>query len=415
MKENDFMVVGAGPAGLMAAERLALAYPPKSIHVYDQHNQAGGMCRTIPGHHVAWDLGGHRFLAHKWADALNIWHKYGANPCWPKRYSSIYTRGTLLDYPLDKRNLLRNAGWRRCLRYALSSKRPYDQTTSLMNDLVKRYGRAVYEEFFEDYTRKLWRKDASALPDTWARERIGDGTQSTYKDFLYYHQGAGAPYEEWARDLKSRGVHFHYGQVIEPTSVKAHLQTNSIDHCDGIIWTGPISDFRFLHPIAEFHWVPMSFVLLDLAHIYTDPWPKYDQWWYTQDPSLGCVRIQFFHNWSDGMADPGRRSVCLEYSGDCHYQRDESELTNMAMWDLRKLGFHPEVNECQIRRSPHAYPSYDYKPGVEPAAISYLQGEYPGLFLAGRAGLHKYMDMDEAMHTGKRAAEALLKYLNQAR
>ena len=59
-------------------------------------------------------------------------------------------------------------------------------------------------------------------------------------------------------------------------------------------------------------------------------------------------------------------------------------------------------------RQPKAYPVYDhyYKDNVE--AVKEALADYPGLYLIGRNGMHKYNNQDHSMMTAMLAAKNII-------
>ena len=57
---DNFIILGAGPAGLSAAYKLCEA--GKKVTVLELEDQVGGLCRSIRKDGFFFDLGGHRFI-----------------------------------------------------------------------------------------------------------------------------------------------------------------------------------------------------------------------------------------------------------------------------------------------------------------------------------------------------------------
>ena len=93
------VVIGAGPAGLTAALRLARS--GRTCVVLEGSDTVGGISRTVERDGWRFDIGGHRFFT-KVPAVQALWHEilgpgdFGLHP----RLSRIQYRGQLFDYPL---------------------------------------------------------------------------------------------------------------------------------------------------------------------------------------------------------------------------------------------------------------------------------------------------------------------------
>ena len=73
MKKLDALIVGAGPAGLTTAYRLAKA--GQSVFVVEQDPAyVGGISRTVNYKGFLFDIGGHRFFS-KSKEIVDLWNE----------------------------------------------------------------------------------------------------------------------------------------------------------------------------------------------------------------------------------------------------------------------------------------------------------------------------------------------------
>ena len=131
-----------------------------------------------------------------------------------------------------------------------------------------------------------------------------------------------------------------------------------------------------------------------------------DNWIYIHDPSVKVGRIQNFKSWSPEMVpDPSMACYGLEYfcfEGDGLWNSTDADLIECGKQELAKIGLaQPEdvLDGCVVRQ-PKAYPVYDddYARNVN-VVREELESKYPGLYLVGRNGMHKYNNQDHAMMT----------------
>jgi protoporphyrinogen oxidase len=108
MSARDFVVIGAGPAGLTAAYELAkLGHPPM---VVEQQDLVGGLAATAQYRGYFFDMGGHRFFT-KVEEVKKMWQEVlHDNFLKRPRLSRIYYDGKFFFYPLRPLNAVKGLG-----------------------------------------------------------------------------------------------------------------------------------------------------------------------------------------------------------------------------------------------------------------------------------------------------------------
>lgn len=109
--EGQILIIGAGPAGLMAAYDLARR-GIKSV-VLEKSRVVGGIARTEEYKGFHFDMGGHRFFT-KSAEVRERWLEIlGEDFLRRPRLSRIYYKKKFFNYPLKPLNALWGlARWR---------------------------------------------------------------------------------------------------------------------------------------------------------------------------------------------------------------------------------------------------------------------------------------------------------------
>ena len=113
------------------------------------------------------------------------------------------------------------------------------------------------------------------------------------------------------------------------------------------------------------------------------------------------------------MAPPGHTLLVTErfcFRGDATWNASDAELIATTAQHLEKLGFirRHEVCDGMVVRIPAAYPLFEVGYRENSQILSdYLQ-RFENLQLAGRGGLFRYYNMDQAIASGLAAAAALL-------
>ena len=200
---KNVVIIGAGPAGLTAAYYLSKT---KDFHpiIVESSNYIGGISRTDVYKNNRIDIGGHRFFS-KDDEIMKLWEEIMPLQGAPakddiavgrecefegepsndpektdnvllkrRRVSRIYYRRRFFDYPISlKPSTFINMGFVNTIKagfgYIGSCMHKLPET-SLENFYINRFGRPLYEMFFEDYTEKLWGVHPSNIDADWGAQ-----------------------------------------------------------------------------------------------------------------------------------------------------------------------------------------------------------------------------------------------------
>lgn len=491
-KNKTAIIIGAGPAGLTAAYKLLKTTNIKPI-IFEESDFIGGISRTAEHNGNRMDIGGHRFFS-KIDEINNIWQElmplqgepsyddiktgtqktlslYGPDPekedkvlLLRNRVSRIYYLRKFFDYPISlKPETFINMGLSRTLKagfgYIYSCVRKKDET-SLENFYINRFGKPLYEMFFEDYTEKLWGVNPKNISADWGAQRVkglslrkavlnvltkpfkkdGKVETSLIEQFYYPKKGPGQLWETMAEKVEAEG-----GKILRNSRVtKIALSDGKISHisveapegtiqvkADYYISTMPIKDLvegignkapenvREIAtnlPYRDFITVGLLVNKLQLENKTQHKTLGSivpDCWIYIQERDVKIGRLQIFNNWSPYMVkDPDNTVwVGLEYfcnEGDDFWNMSDNEFIDFAVQELQKIGIinKEDVLDSTRIKVKKAYPAYfgSYKSFDEVRA--YLD-TIPNLFCIGRNGMHRYNNMDHSMMTAIEAVKCI--------
>lgn len=447
---KQIVILGAGPAGLMAAWEFNQA--GYEVTILERETFVGGMCatQTFQGEkgEYRFDYGGHRFITKNPKLLQFIDDLMTDDLLYAERTSVIRFKGRTYNYPLAIGNLLRNApisllaGAAVDLVFKLPfQKRPSEQSTSNFAEWIEtRFGTTLYKNFFEGYTGKLWGIDPRQLSADWASQRISlldlkdvarrliptrGATPRTYaKKYRYPKLGFGQMYTKLAEKLELQGVTIVQGANITALNQAAVLNKgNSIDavtyelngethtiSCDHVVGTIPLPvvctltgfDSGLIYRSLRFFNMPMATENV-----------SQNTWQYLSDPELLGTRLQEPRRRSPFMAPKGQTSVMIEIpcdKGDDVWNMDNDKLLKRVKEDLDHLDV-PDVStgEYFTTYTEYAYPMMDVSYNAKrERAITHLN-QFDNLVMTGRQGTFRYIFTDTAMEMGLMAAEGIIK------
>jgi UDP-galactopyranose mutase len=235
----DYLIVGAGFAGSVLAERLARG-SGKKVLLVDKRSHIGGN---------AYD---------HYDDAGILVHKYGphifhTNSREVFEYLSTFTRwrqyehrvrasvdGQLVPIPINLDTINQLYGLKltsmEVEKFFESVAEPCEHVRTSEDVVVGRVGRELYEKFFRGYTRKQWGLDPSQL-DAMVTARV---PVRTNRDDRYF----GDTYQA----MPLRGYTRMFENMLDHDNIKILLNTDYREILDVIpheklIYTGPVDEF----------------------------------------------------------------------------------------------------------------------------------------------------------------------------
>lgn len=498
---ENIVIIGAGPAGLTAAYYLLKQEGFRPV-IIESSGQIGGISRTDYYNGNRIDIGGHRFFS-KDEEIMKLWEEIlplqgapakddlaagrdcsfegdpSADPektdsvfLKRRRVSRIYYRRRFFDYPISlKPATFVNMGFVNTMKAGFGyigsciHKLP---ETSLENFYINRFGRPLYEMFFEDYTEKLWGVHPSNISADWGAQRVkglsirkvladalskpfrkkdGNVETSLIEEFYYPKLGPGQLWERLAEiDCENGAELIMHREAVKFAAADGKITSVTVRNtdssspdfgreeelpCDYVISTMPIKDLAqalpnmpediysaaCALPYRDFITVGL---LLDKIELVNKTKLKTvnnivpDCWIYMQERDVRVGRLQIFNNWSPYMVDDMNKHVWIgmEYfctEGDEMWNTAPEDFIKFAIGELVKTGIIKEehVIDSYTTKVKKAYPAYFGSYSEFPKIREYLDS-FANLYCVGRNGQHRYNNMDHSMLTAKLAAEAII-------
>ena len=489
--KKKVVIIGAGPAGLSTAYELA-KNSDFDITVLELEKFVGGISRTAEYNGNRMDVGGHRFFTK--VDRVNdLWHEImplqgapslddillnrkidlvegGPDPekedrvmLKRNRISRIYFIKKFFDYPISmKARTFINMGFWRTMRSGfgyLGSCIHKRKEKSLEDFYINRFGKPLYQLFFESYTEKLWGVHPSKLSADWGAQRVkglslfkafisaitkpfkkktAKVETSLISQFEYPKYGPGQLYTLLAESLKEKGVNIVYEAEVNKIELNQDHQVSKVIckngqsyEADYFVSSMPIKDlFVALGkdnvkeesyetavnlPYRDFITVGLLLDKLKIKNKTKTPTLNGivpDTWIYVQERDVTMGRIQLFNNWSPYMVKDPEHTVWmgLEYfcsEGDQMWESSDEDFINMAINELIKMNIiesKDNVLDSTRLRVKKAYPAY-FGSYDNFHLVREELDTIKNLYCVGRNGQHRYNNMDHSMLTGLIAAD----------
>ncbi|MFH1603660.1 MAG: FAD-dependent oxidoreductase [Pseudomonadota bacterium] len=446
--ETGCLILGGGLAGLAAG--WALTQAGRRVQVLEGAETVGGLARTVVRDGFRFDLGGHRFFTHDARVDGLVRELLGDELVMVPRASRICLRGKWIEYPLRPLGALFGLG--ACasaqilLGYATASiaswLRP-TPLTSLEDWVVAHFGRPLFELYFRGYSEKVWGVGCRDISAEWMAQRVqglslgtairhaflkrGAALPTLADRFLYPRLGIGRIAECLRAAIERSGslatgtrvVRMrHDGRRIKSVTVRRGDQEHELLG-EAFLSTIPLTQvIRALSPHAPLEVRAAAARLryrdLVIVTVMFERERATDQTWiYFPGKDIPFGRLHEPTNWSAAMAPPGCTLLVTErfcFRGDASWNASDAELIETTVHHLETLGFirRQEVRDGMVVRIPAAYPLFEVGYQERTQILCDYLGRFDNMQLAGRSGLFRYYNMDQAIASGLAAAEAQL-------
>ena len=485
------VIIGAGPAGLTAAYQLLKTTDIKPI-IVEELDCVGGIARTVTYNNNRLDIGPHRFFS-KNDDVNKLWHELMPVQGFPSaedkllniekplanteadpekhdglwlirnRLTRIFFVRKFFDYPITiKLQTFVNMGLMRTVKviagYIVAAIRKREEN-SLENFYINRFGKPLYELFFEDYTEKLWGLPPSQISASWGAQRVKElslsraikeviakafnrnyrsKTTSLIDQFIYPKNGSSELWNIMANriiemggeiyfNMRVTGVAYANNTIEYITATKPDGATevlrgdyffSSMPVCDlvGAFSNIPshLTEIAVALPYRDLILVGLTLRKMKITNTTKIPTVGNiipDCWIYLQEREVKAGRMQITNNLSPYLPDDFRQhiGIGLEYfcnEGDSDWNMEPADFVRFAIGDLAGVDL---IDPADVIDSVHlrvrkAYPAY-FGAYSEFDKVQQFLDSFTNLFCIGRNGQHRYNNMDHSMLTAIEAVK----------
>ena len=431
-------VLGAGPAGLAAAWRAALA--GHRVVVLERAGTPGGMAASfeVGGQRV--DHGSHRLHPSTDPEVLAaVQALLGGTLQWRPRHGRIRLDGRWIHFPLRAGDLVRHLPPRFALAAGRDAvlaplRRPRADTYA---EVVRvGLGPTMLDHFYGPYAEKMWGVGPDELDGEQARRRIaassaralaakvlrrGDGAAPA--GFWYPEGGFGAIVEALTDAAVGAGAVVRCGAEVVAVDLGDPVRTVSLADGSSVeadhVWsTLPMTALprlvRGTHPqdvVEAAAGLPLRALVLVYLVLDQDRWTAFDAH-YLPGRDTPVTRVSEPKRYRDAAADPADRTVlCAEIPctvGDDVWRADDEALGRLVQAGLATSELPPALPvQVEVRRVPSAYPVYRTGYDRHFRALDDWAATLDGLVTLGRGGLHAHDNTHHALAMGWAAADAL--------
>jgi len=431
-------VLGAGLAGLSAAARLGEA--GCQVEVYDQNLEVGGHARSHRAEGFSFDEGPHVSFTKKpeiqellarsvegrfhdfEAEVLNLWRGH-----WVRHPAQCHLHGLPAD--VVTRCIVDIVHARQA--QAESPAQPFE---SYEDWCLQGLGRAFSEEFTFRYTRKYWAAEARDMTAGWVGgrmyppkiEEVVRGALEPSREnfhyisrFRYPEQGGFGAYARGFAAGSMGGVPVHLGHRL----VRLDLRRREMEFSNGrtasfekLVSSLPLPELIACIPEAPAEvreaagkLVCTSLVLVNVGVRRDEGFPD-AHWMYFYDEDIVFSRGHLPHRLAPWNAPSGCGSIQLEVYHSPYRPLPCRDVLGKAMEDLQRVGIlrrDDKVLVAAVQPIQYANVLFDHERERNlPVVQRYLQEQ--GVACCGRYGDWAYHWTDDAILSGRRAAESLL-------
>ena len=255
-------IIGAGVSGLSTAHFLKDRY---DVTIFEKEDHPGGLikCRRVNGN-LFHTCGGHVFNS-KRQDVLDwFWSMFIREEEFSKaeRNSCVFMdeKPLVVPYPIEDHMYLFDKNIQKSFYEDLEEidtikgiDQKFTDYDSFGDFLRWRFGKTLYDLYFEPYNKKVWRRDLSSVPMSWMEGKLpmpttqemrnNNANKVEEKAFVHasfwYEKMNGSQY---IADRLAEGLNIKYNSCITSIEKKDEKWVVSGEHFDKVVFCGNIKE-----------------------------------------------------------------------------------------------------------------------------------------------------------------------------
>ncbi|MGE9313491.1 protoporphyrinogen/coproporphyrinogen oxidase [Niabella sp. CJ426] len=396
-------IVGGGLSGLSIAQLLKSRY---DITLFEANARPGGLikCERVEGslYHIC---GGHVFNS-KRQDVLDwFWSFFDQEKEFIKaeRNAVVFMdNGTRIPYPIENHiYLFEKEKIKSILNDLLEISRKTNPIPENFEDFLKgRFGKTLYEDYFQPYNEKIWQSPLNTIPLSWLEGKLpmpsvedivfNNITQVKEKEFVH----SSFWYE------KENGSQFIIDRISEGLNIKCNHNVNDIlkkgnawyigaEKFDKIIFCGVVKDLPSILKGIDISNFTQNLNNLDY-HGTTSVFCEIDEnpysWIYLPSKEYQAHRIICTGNFAKSNNEEGKMTATVEFT-----DRIEKKL---ILEQLSKMPLNPKY--ITHRYNEYSYPIQDVDTRATIAALKRSLAD-TRFYITGRFADWEYYNMDAAI------------------
>jgi protoporphyrinogen oxidase len=394
-------ILGAGLSGLALGWLLSRA--GKRVTIFEAAPYIGGLARTFRWHGLPCDIAPHRLHTSN----LEVLHAIQrlVPLCEHRRRSKILMHGKHIQDPINPVELLLRFAPRTALAlvggFLNRPRLPEDSFEALA---LNRYGRGLYDFFFEPYTRKMFGVPPGEISVTWGCEKLRSSglldavkrqSKTFFSSFWYPREGGYGSICDAMR-AKIRGEVllqspvtglFHADGRVHSVYYRRDGAEQRFD-CDRLFSTLPATLLaRMLDEPLQLRFKRIQLVYLAIAEPQVMPY----YWVYFGDGDLVINRMAEFKHFHPDLPPTDHSVLCAEVTMDSSDPHADV-ITALERYDLVR---RDKIIDSMVLTEDCGYPVYDRHFETARDQGLALIGRFANLHCVGRNAEFRHIEADE--------------------
>lgn len=443
----DFIIVGAGVAGLTVAYKLLQT--GKKVLIIEHNKRIGGLAKSFAysfkRKKYIFDIGPKRFHTDDKEVLQFILSILGNRYIVTGRKSSVYLFDRYFNWPIRISDIPKlpihvQVGIVYDLITKLIIQRSRESNNRFDHYIIEKYGKTLFASFFDGYTKKFLKLSTDRIHSDWAHTSINrsiiDKNSKGYSlfdllaslllplsvktQFIYPKQGGfGFFTQSLGKEIRKLHGEIVTGFSIEKISAnkKTILMHNQYYSYNQLIWTGNINDLSSLLKLPDSKLRYLSTIFYNVV-VKNNTKHSNNQWIYYGSESLRMVRASVEKNFAPYLAPKRYDEFVLEIT--CFF--NDEIWNNPAMYiDILKsemvrtgmVGSMTQIIKIFTERVKDTYPIYslEYRKNYKHFSSS-IRKNFPDIILLGRSGLFWYNNVDHTIKAALQLAHSLVNKKN---